>query len=114
MISPGGLGVEARGKAPHWRLTEEWCLGKTPTRDFLLWDGTVFEPKEIISPSRKSGATLAPKVVPLAKRNAIKIRKPGLESGAIHAGHPGSTTGAITSLTTPLAAAEARKAKQCD
>jgi hypothetical protein len=33
------LGVEGKGKAPHYRLTEEWYLGKAPTRDFLNWDG---------------------------------------------------------------------------
>ncbi|MFY9839971.1 MAG: hypothetical protein WAK55_26570, partial [Xanthobacteraceae bacterium] len=26
MVSPGCLGVEGRGKAPHYRLTEEWYL----------------------------------------------------------------------------------------
>jgi hypothetical protein len=43
----GCLGVEGRGKAPQWRLTE---LGvaftdERPTRDFLRWDGVLFEPK---------------------------------------------------------------------
>src|SRR5262245_57638400 len=42
MINPGGLGVEGRGKAPHWRLTEEWHAGKAPTREFLYWDGVLF------------------------------------------------------------------------
>jgi hypothetical protein len=42
MVSPGHLGVEGRGKAPHWRLTEEWYLGEPPTRDYLRWDGVVF------------------------------------------------------------------------
>ena len=47
----GSLGVEGKGKAPHWRLTE---LGQTsrasadtlpepPTRDFLRWGGTHFK-----------------------------------------------------------------------
>ena len=49
---PGNLGVDGKGKAPHWRLTE---LGNTsrasadgvfdpPTREYLLWDGVVFDP----------------------------------------------------------------------
>jgi hypothetical protein len=49
----GSLGVDGKGKAPHWRLTE---LGNTsrasadgafdsPTRDYLLWDGVLFDPK---------------------------------------------------------------------
>jgi hypothetical protein len=49
MTSAGGLGVNGRGKAPHWRLTEleapggrngdTWML---PTKDFNRWDGTRF------------------------------------------------------------------------
>ena len=48
--TPGCLGIEGKGKAPHWRLTE---LGQTskagadglfepPTRDFLKWNGELF------------------------------------------------------------------------
>jgi hypothetical protein len=48
---PGSLGVDGKGRAPLWRLTElgnkkgadglpEW-----PTRDFLKWDGVLFDPK---------------------------------------------------------------------
>jgi hypothetical protein len=36
------LGVEGRGKAPHYRLTEEFYLGQRPTRDFERWDGTKY------------------------------------------------------------------------
>ena len=38
--------VNGHGKAPHWRLTEERYLGREPTRDFLRWNGKLFdEPK---------------------------------------------------------------------
>jgi hypothetical protein len=44
---PGSLGVEGKGKAPRWRLTE---LGmrpggehERPTNDFLRWGGTKFK-----------------------------------------------------------------------
>jgi hypothetical protein len=43
MISPGYLGLEGMGKAPHWRLTEEWYAGKAPTREFLNWSGEKFQ-----------------------------------------------------------------------
>jgi hypothetical protein len=43
MISPGYLGVKGMGKAPHWRLTEEWYDGRMPTRDFLNWGGEKFQ-----------------------------------------------------------------------
>src|SRR5262249_59257621 len=49
MTEEGCLGVDGRGKAPHWRLTEfeapggrngnTWML---PTKDYLKWDGTKF------------------------------------------------------------------------
>jgi hypothetical protein len=42
MVSGACLGVEGKGKAPHYRLTEEWYLGEKPTRDYLNWDGEVF------------------------------------------------------------------------
>jgi len=50
MTDPGGLGVEGKGKAPHFRLTEdEWPGGRNgntwmlPTKDYLKWDGTPFQ-----------------------------------------------------------------------
>jgi hypothetical protein len=39
MVSPGCLGVEGKGKAPHWRLTDVCYAGQAPTRDFEHWDG---------------------------------------------------------------------------
>ena len=50
MTSGGCLGVDGKGKSPHWRLTEleapggrngdTWML---PTKDFNRWDGTKFK-----------------------------------------------------------------------
>jgi len=42
MMTPGHLGVEGVGKAPHWRITDEWFHDEPPTRDFHKWDGTPF------------------------------------------------------------------------
>jgi hypothetical protein len=50
LVCPGSLGVDSKGKAPHWRLTELGTIPKAtadglpelPTRDFLKWDGTKF------------------------------------------------------------------------
>jgi hypothetical protein len=47
----GCLGVEGKGQAPHWRLTEMGATSKAssegifepPTNDFLRWDGILFE-----------------------------------------------------------------------
>jgi len=47
MTSAGGLSLDGKGKAPHWRLTELEAFGghngntwMLPTKDFLKWDGT--------------------------------------------------------------------------
>jgi hypothetical protein len=63
------LGVDGKGKAPHWRITD------TPTRDgngqlhaatqdFLRWDGVLFEPH--VRPSRRWSAR---KLAALQKQN---------------------------------------------
>ena len=38
----GSLGVDGKGKAPHWRLTELPCMGEPATRNFERWDGSKF------------------------------------------------------------------------
>lgn len=44
--TPGCLGVDGKGKSPHWRLTELGIRHGTdldyPTRDFTKWDGIKF------------------------------------------------------------------------
>jgi hypothetical protein len=42
--SGGCLGVDGRGKAPHWRLTELGFMGDPPTKDYLSWRGERFRP----------------------------------------------------------------------
>jgi hypothetical protein len=36
------LGLDGKGKAAHWRLTELGYMTEPPTRDFLKWDGVKF------------------------------------------------------------------------
>jgi hypothetical protein len=42
MTEAGCLGVNGKGKAPHWRLTEIGYMHEQPTKDFLKWDGEMF------------------------------------------------------------------------
>ena len=42
MTEPGSLGVDGKGKAPHWRLTELGYKRDLPTRDFEKWNGAPF------------------------------------------------------------------------
>jgi hypothetical protein len=65
MSSPGCLGVNGKGRAPSWRLTELGCMKELPTRDYAYWNGTLFDPpkhrpvtEKRHTPWRKS-ATLA-------------------------------------------------------
>jgi hypothetical protein len=41
--NPASLGVDGKGKAAHLRLTELPYMGEAPTRDYLSWDGTLFD-----------------------------------------------------------------------
>jgi hypothetical protein len=43
---PGCLGVDGKGKAPHWRLTELGYMKELPTRDFTRWDGAPFKDRK--------------------------------------------------------------------
>jgi len=65
------LGVDGKGKATHWRLTElTMRKGNNEllpaTKDFLRWDGTVFKPH--VRPSRRWNAS---------KQPVIKKQNPG-------------------------------------
>ena len=53
LATPAYLGVDGKGKAPHWRLTELGTTSKAsadglfepPTNDFHKWNGIKFDPK---------------------------------------------------------------------
>jgi hypothetical protein len=79
MTSAGCLGVDGKGKAPHWRLTELGSRGvdgshEPPTRDFTRWNGqkfhannTTFEKQNPVAESRngvlRKAETLSPRSV---------------------------------------------------
>jgi hypothetical protein len=46
LASPGYLGVEGKGQAPRWRLTELGCMRELPTQDYRRWDGTPFSKRQ--------------------------------------------------------------------
>ena len=66
------LGVDGKGKAPHWRITDMPIRKDnnelaSPTKEFLHWDGTVFEPH--VAPSRRWNQR---------KQATLKKQNPGL------------------------------------
>jgi hypothetical protein len=46
MTRPGFLGVEGKGRAPHWRLTELGYKGDPPSREFMNWNGVPFQTRQ--------------------------------------------------------------------
>jgi hypothetical protein len=113
MVSPAHHGVNGHGKAPHYRLTEAWHLGKAPTRDFLRWDGIPFTEKRkrdapsFTAKNRIRGDNGVTTVVqtgsPLVPEIVSAATKAGADGVSI-SDHTGGADGvAITSLTTPYA-----------
>jgi hypothetical protein len=82
----GCLGVEGKGKSPHWRLTELGNTSRTsvdglpepPTRDFLRWDGTKFKNRD----SRWNGYAEKNRIpLPRGKQCATAWEAPPLPRG---------------------------------
>ena len=123
MVSPAHHGVNGHGKAPHWRLTEEWYLSKAPTRDFLSCDGIPFAEKRKRDASSftaknrirgdngvttpvQTGLPLVPEIVSAAPEAGA--------DGVSMSDHTGGADGvAITSLTTPYADSNLLSAFEC-
>jgi hypothetical protein len=110
MVSPGHLGVEGKGKAPHWRLTEIGYMTEPPTRDYLRWDGVVFHeqksPKHYLSKKQNPGPPVRssvdhPSGPPLDHPSGPVPRPSGPPVQAIQDPTPGPPVRSITSLTTP-------------
>jgi hypothetical protein len=119
MVSPGCLGVEGRGKAPHWRLTESPYLGDKPTRDFDHWDGVPFREQKraarYVAKKQNPGpcvrSTVNHPFRPVVDHpSGPHLTETGPPAQAIQQPPPGPPDQAITSLTTPSAEAGAAKA----
>ena len=54
MVSRGHLGINGKGQAPRWRLTEVAYMKDPPTRDFMRWDGVLFQNEKFRIPYGKS------------------------------------------------------------
>ena len=106
MTEPGCLGVEGKGKAPHWRLTELGYMRDPPTQDFLRWNGEPFRDRP---PRRKkqnsgpqTGARMDHKLVPVVDHKLVPgDGTSGPQTGAIREARGGPQTGAISSIPLP-------------
>jgi hypothetical protein len=70
----GSLGVDGKGKAPHWRLTECGYMRDDPTRDFMKWDGTPFK-DAVRRRSKKQNPVTEIRNAPLRKLVTPPLRK---------------------------------------
>jgi hypothetical protein len=69
MVRPGRLGLNGKGQAPRWRLTDTPCDGKEPTKDFLRWNGVRLAPQRRLSrDGRKTESRTAKAGHPLPPR----------------------------------------------
>jgi hypothetical protein len=119
MTDPGGLGVNGKGRAPHWRLTELEAPGgrngdtlMLPTKDFNRWDGTTFRDdrgamrrvRKKQNPGPQSEARVARKVRPGPARKVRPLHPAtGPQSEAIQDTPPGPQSEAISRSTTRVA-----------
>jgi hypothetical protein len=108
--TPGCLGVEGMGKAPHWRLTEVGYMKDLPTKDFMRWNGIKFSrrvPSRKQNPDTESRITLIRKAGSVAIRKAVSVNGTSdTESRIINGGPTDTESRIITSITTsgvPLA-----------
>ena len=100
MTEPGCLGLDGRGKAPHWRLTELGYMGDPPTRDFKRWDGVVFSRPKKQNPVRpdRTDCTAEPDIPVYGQT----VQSPGKVYGqTVHTDEPSCTAGRdISRITT--------------
>jgi hypothetical protein len=97
MTSAGCLGVEGKGKAPHWRLTEIGHMTNPPTRDFLRWNGAIFQNFKKQNPVPKSGDRVSLKVGTVVSLKVGTVPDQSVpKSGDIQAGGPVPKSGDIT------------------
>jgi hypothetical protein len=76
MTVPGYLGVEGKGRAPHWRLTEVGYMKDPPTQDFMKWDGTKFKHHRRAARSKTESRTgKAARGVPEGRHTSVTERR---------------------------------------
>ena len=81
---PGYLGLDGKGKAPHWRLTGGLCyMHDEPTRDFLLWDGVRFSRHRAGGDDKPKTESRCgkPEALRCGKPEQLPLRKTGAQTG---------------------------------
>src|SRR5215467_13575493 len=77
MTKAGCLGVEGKGVAPHWRLTELGYMHEPPTRDFLKWDGEMFHEQKSPAYYKRQKRSLSKLKADTEKQNPVPLHGTG-------------------------------------
>jgi hypothetical protein len=108
MTDAGCLGVDGKGKAPHWRLTELGYMHEMPTKDFMRWNGQSFSSK-YLEPRAGNPARGAPEI---QHSSVLEIQHTQAPNRAGNPAHRDSPTVPeiqhITRFTTPTLAESAQ------
>jgi hypothetical protein len=117
MLQMHSLGTDGRGKAALWRVTDKGTIRggyEAPTKDFLKWDGVLFDPKPYRAKhgtrewsnikKQNPGTHVGDRVVPTYDPPLVPTGDPprsasGTRVGAIEQEGSGTDVGDITSLT---------------
>jgi hypothetical protein len=95
----GCLGVDGKGKAPHWRLTELGYMKDAPTRDFMSWNGKPFDPPKKQNPGAEMRTRVVRKSTPVVVRKSTPLPPPGgVEMRTIGSAEGGAEIHTITSF----------------
>jgi hypothetical protein len=98
----GCLGVDGKGKAPHWILTELPYARNAPTEDFRHWDGTKYKRPKKQNPATGFRSTPLRKAVAPLLRKSVFAPSTATESRSICEGATTTESRSILSLTTPI------------
>jgi hypothetical protein len=110
MTAPGCLGLDGKGKAPRWRLTELSYMSDLPTKDFLRWRRVKFCDQKNQNPGREIPSTLAGKShPPLTGKSHPPEAESGREIPAKGEAEGGGEIPAKLSLTTGVGVVCARR-----
>jgi hypothetical protein len=113
MTQGGCLGVDGKGRAPRWRLTELGHMKEPPTRDYARWDGVLFDDPKKQNPDPENGIRVIQKAGSLVIQKAGSLPAPSDPENWIKGnGLSDPESGIKSSLTTGLVRAGSEKAEQ--
>jgi hypothetical protein len=110
MVDAGCLGVEGKGRAPRWRLTELGCMNDPPTRDYARWQGDLFVDRKKQNPDVENSIRVMPKTASLVMPKTASLSLPSDAENSIKGNDPSDVENSIkSSLTTRVARADSGK-----